>query len=396
MTRRFDVWGLAGTALVVGSLLWPASAQAKDPRLEQVETLYRAGEREMLDADYAEAIELWSQAYDTLGRGKSNTRTRHLRSVIAANIAVLQVGTWERRLEPGDLNEARKVLKAYLLQYESAMGKRAADDPDLNRVRQQLLEVEALMAGEAPPTASSDQGTVGGGGDEPEAKEDRKERRRDRRERRGGDVFREYPWERFDEPIVLMGANWSGPAIVDTVRAPQTDEMSMLTETRNVDVERHRGWGIHAGIWTRPRLAFELSYDRRVWQAENAVQPYEFRSNDIGFAVTSDLLAIERDWAVRPLILPFVRGGYTFGQRDFVQPNSFETKKEQRVRGAQVTVGGHVGLLVRIKKLQVILRGGVGKPFYALWADGDRISLQGQYPKALRWEAGLTFAFSID
>jgi len=395
-TRVLVGWTLS--AISAAMLLWPSPVQAKkDSRLDQVETLYRAGEREMLDADYAEAIELWSQAYDTLGRSKSDRQTRHLRSIIAANIAVLQIGTWERGLRPGDLNEARKVLQAYLLQYEAAAGKHADDDPDLNRVRKQLLEVEALMAGEAPPSTNGESGADDEDDEDDEDRRSRREQRREDRERdRDRDIFRSYPWERFDGPIILMGANWSGPVIQDTVRAPRTDEMTMLTETSSVDVRRHRGWGIHLGLWTRPRLAMEFSYDRRVWQAENAVQPYEFRSNDLSFAVTSDLLAIERDWAVRPVLMPFVRGVYTFGQRDYVNPTTLVAKKDEKIRGAQVTLGGHLGLLITIKKLGFMLRGGVGKPFYALWADGDRISLQGQYPKALRWEAGLTFAIPLD
>ena len=51
---------------------------------------------------------------------------------------------------------------------------------------------------------------------------------------------------------------------------------------------------------------------------------------------------------------------------------------------------------MRLDNFAILARGGVGKPFYALWEGGDRIDLQREYPRTLRWEVGLTFVLPLD
>ena len=385
---------------LVASLAAPELALAANPALAQAESLYRAGEREMLDEDYADAIELWTQAYDTLAEAKNTSEVRHIRAVIAVNLATLQIGTWERALDPGDLVEGRKVLQAYLLQYEAAAGKRGAEDPDLNRVRRKLLEIEALLAGERRPVFDDDSDDNYDGYDGGDDWEEDKPKRTKRERNRGGGgrkVFRKYPWERFDDPLFLIEADFDGPAIQGQAEAVTTDPDTGVPTVAQVDAERHRGWGFQIGLWTRPRTMWQLGYARRIWRADAALDPYEFRSNDLSLALTTDLLALDVDWKVYPAILPFARAAYVWGRRDYIDPSSFVQVDKQKIRGFEGVVGAHVGIVFRLgDKATLMLRGGVGKPFYALWSGGDRIHLQAEFPARLRWEAGLAFGFALD
>ncbi len=366
-------------AIGLGSAV-PSVAHAEDPE-SLAASMYRIGERAVAAGHYADAIASWTLAYEKLGEAKSNANTRRARSIIASNIAILQMGSYDRGLPPGDLESARKLLELFIKRYAPSLGPNAEYEPDIRRVRTRLREVESRMSGETPSSIDqefemvSSEGPSSGG--------------RRRLGGGGGRLIRSYPWSKFDSPFILFELNWDFGAL------PLRDSISGVPDDE-VTVKRKNGFNINLDYWLLPRFMPQIGYARHKWTRENNIGEVTMNSVYAGFS--TDLLGIRPRWAIHPMLLPYAHLGYTWGTnatQRFDPVTMALSAGEQPFRGLEARLGGHAAVMVVVKeKLIIMVRGGVTKPFYLMSEDGKATSLDNSFPKTLRGEVGLAIGFA--
>ncbi len=190
---------------------------------------------------------------------------------------------------------------------------------------------------------------------------------------------REYWRDPPDDPVLWFGANYSAP----------------ITEQRVDGVRMREPLGLDIGFdaLVHPRLTFGLWYGFNKWVPEGALPSVlQANANRLELRLGSDLLALPRDWVVRPALQPFLGVGLGWLKRRFDEGFGEESSTHA---GIGLTLGAEGALHLHFGKVFLVARGGVQKPIYAFAGDETAFFDKG-FPRALHWFAGGMFGFVID
>ncbi|MEM6291297.1 MAG: CHAT domain-containing tetratricopeptide repeat protein [Myxococcota bacterium] len=198
-------------------------------------------------------------------------------------------------------------------------------------------------------------------------------RSRRRRQRDGLDLL-DYWGDAFDDPMLTVGGSYLG-----VLGTPRLD---------GIPAEHARGWDVRVRGFTRPHLQLGFDLSRQVWRVPQSERRTKLNVNRLEFILGIDLLPLPYDLRVRPALIPYAALGLAWGKlRDSPSVNS---RIDPSVGGAGATLGADFVLYVRpTERFLIGLRGGVSKPYYRLRAESERLALDDQFPRALRWQVGI-------
>jgi hypothetical protein len=136
-------WALA-LCLICPAPAWAAPANdtsVGESDLAAAEDLYDRGSVSYSNLEYDTAIELWNEAIAKLPEGPESAV---IRNTLVYNIARAQIAAYELDGDLVRLKKAKRLLERYVADYEAMFGEEA-DDAELAKVREQLVEVEELI-----------------------------------------------------------------------------------------------------------------------------------------------------------------------------------------------------------------------------------------------------------
>ncbi len=203
------------------------------------------------------------------------------------------------------------------------------------------------------------------------------ERVRTRRaRRRGGLDLLDYWEDSFDDPMLTVGASY-----LSVLGTPRMD---------GVPAEHLRGWDVRVRGFTRPHIQLGFDLSRQVWRVPLSERRTKLNVNRLEFVLGIDVLPLPYDLRVRPALVPYAALGLAWGKlRD--SPD-LAGRIDPFVGGAGATLGSDFVLYIRPgDRFLIGLRGGVSKPYYRLRAESERLALDDQFPRALRWQVGIDF-----
>lgn len=152
---RFATALICASSICVGpraALAAPAEADAERADAEaepapaqpsQAEALYRRGQAKYETADYAGAIELWTEAYALVDATPENAA---IKALLLYNLAQAHVKAHELDEDPIHLKQALQLLENFKLSVNLLYEDEAAQAEELARVEGKIAEVEAKIA----------------------------------------------------------------------------------------------------------------------------------------------------------------------------------------------------------------------------------------------------------
>ncbi|MEZ4426894.1 MAG: CHAT domain-containing tetratricopeptide repeat protein [Nannocystaceae bacterium] len=178
-------------------------------------------------------------------------------------------------------------------------------------------------------------------------------------------------------PTLYIGGSYSAPITLERFEGSEV-------------TQRH-GFGVDLLFHVPPRWLLGLSFTRTMWDlAASAARPNPFEAKlaKLELVVGVDVLAMPRDWRVRPAINAWVGGGLAWTrQRELI-----DDAESDGAFGLSGTFGADAQLHIRFtKRVDMRLGGGVTKSGYLL--SNDTITGAAKFPGAWRWMVGGAFGF---
>ncbi len=164
------------------------------------------------------------------------------------------------------------------------------------------------------------------------------------------------------------------------------------------DVSEKTGLDLGVDFLVHPRILPGFVYSRDRWIGD-AVSDLDLRVNRLQLDVAVDLIALPYWWRVRPALLPYAGVGFAFGHQRITDTSTIDpitmlpvagARKNDLLGGFGVDFGADFALYFKLgRRLSLALRGGVSRPTYLLRAGGQRLDYDKDFPRSLRWQAGL-------
>lgn len=156
----------AGTAPVE-----PSAAEAPDPQLERARELYQQGEARFATADFAGAIELWTEAFSIV---PDSTDAARIKALLIYNLATARERAFEISGDVSHLRQAKILMEDYAASIPALFGDSPEGEDERAKITGRLNTITAQIdaadrkkdreRGRTTPDERPDADDQGGGG----------------------------------------------------------------------------------------------------------------------------------------------------------------------------------------------------------------------------------------
>jgi hypothetical protein len=119
-----------------------ARQEAEDPALTQAKALYQRGKGHFDTADYATAIELWTEAYTALPETPENAR---IKALLIYNIASAREKAYEIDRDMTQLRQARVLLQSYADAIPQLYGETEEGLEEMQKVQARIASLDETL-----------------------------------------------------------------------------------------------------------------------------------------------------------------------------------------------------------------------------------------------------------